>query len=81
MATPKNDTPRVRAKSAAVPYVDDARDYRDVVLLNAIKAAIQLIEDSEEPGLACDVLRLARDRLEASWPKTDVKFTAEVTHV
>jgi hypothetical protein len=66
---------------ATVPYVDDERDSRDCLLLGAIKGAIQLVEDGEsQPEMALAVLRLARDRLEASWPATDVKFVAEVSH-
>jgi hypothetical protein len=65
------------ATKPRVSYVDDDRDYQDVLVLNAMKAAIQLI-DAEEPGLAGDVLRLARDRLAACWPTTDVKFTVSV---
>jgi hypothetical protein len=63
------------------PYTDSERDYRDCLILNAIKAAISLIE-GEERDLASDVLRLARDRLEASWPHGEhAKFTAdEVAH-
>lgn len=53
----------VATKQARVPYVDNDRDYQDMLVLNAIKAAIELI-DSEASGLAADVLRLARDRLE-----------------
>jgi hypothetical protein len=90
MATRNHTSPKNR-QSEAVPtsqgwcpdrkniaYIDDARDFRDLLLLDAIKAAIQLIEDADEPLIACNVLRLARDRLEACWPKTNVKFTAEV---
>jgi hypothetical protein len=81
-ADPSAAAPKALVKSGPVPYVDDERDYRDVVLLGAIKGAIQLIEDAEAPDLACEVLRLVRDRLEASWPTSpDVKFTAEVAHV
>jgi hypothetical protein len=64
-------------EAARVPYVDYDRDYQDTLVLNAMKAAIELI-DAEEPGLAADVLRLARDRLEACWPTTNVKFTLPV---
>ena len=63
-------------EAVRVPYIDEDRDYQDVLVLNAVKAAIQLI-DAEESHLAADVLRLARDRLEASWPTTEVKFTLE----
>jgi hypothetical protein len=42
----------------------DERDRRDVLVLGAICAAIRLI-DCDEEDLAGDVLRLARDRLEA----------------
>lgn len=61
-----------------VPYIDSERDYRDTLLLDAIKTAIHLIDDGEELEMAASVLRLARDRLMGSWPKTDVKFTAQI---
>jgi hypothetical protein len=56
-----------RGASSEAPHVDEERDYRDAVMLGAIKAAIQLIQDSKEQevGMACNVLRLARDRLSA----------------
>lgn len=59
-----------------IPYIDEDRDYQDVLVLNAVKAAISLI-DAEQSNLAADVLRLVRDRLAASWPTTDVKFTLD----
>lgn len=35
------------------------------LMVQAVRAAILLIDNDEEPGLASDVLRLARDRLES----------------
>ena len=35
------------------------------LMAQAVRAAILLIDNDEEPGLASDVLRLARDRLES----------------
>jgi hypothetical protein len=71
-----------RKSSTAVPYVDEDRDFRDVKVLSAIRSAIVLIEEMGQSEDACNVLRLVRDSLEASWPKTNVKFTtAEVDHV
>lgn len=77
-----NSVPKNRAKSAAASYVDEDRDLRDVLVLSAINSAILLIENDSQPGHACDVLRLARDTLQASWPHTAKKFTAiaEVAH-
>jgi hypothetical protein len=73
-----NSTRAPKLRCEKVTYVDDARDYRDGVVLDAIKAAIDLIEDNEAPALACSVLRLVRDRLEARWPNNDVKFIGEL---
>jgi hypothetical protein len=60
-----------------IPYVDNERDARDCTVLSSVKAAIQLIDDGES-HLAVEVLRLVRDRLEASWPHTGAKFTADM---
>jgi hypothetical protein len=75
-----NSTPKKRRDSAAVPYVDNDRDFRDIILLGSIKAAIQLLTESNDPetDMACSVLRLARHRLETSWPTNGPKFTAQV---
>jgi hypothetical protein len=72
---PKNK-PKIRAESAAVPYIDDKRDYRDLVVITAIRTAIQMIADGSDD--ADDILRLALWSLEASWPVTEKKFTAQV---
>jgi hypothetical protein len=54
---------RVPAACADTP----AEQYELAVnlMVQAVRAAIMLIDDGDEPGLAADVLRLARDRLES----------------
>jgi hypothetical protein len=69
-----------KANPPAAIYIDHDRDFRDVVLRGAICGAIQLIDDGEQQK-AAEVLRLAVWNLEASWPVTDKKFTAEVANV
>jgi hypothetical protein len=44
----------------------DSRDLHDHLVLSAVCAAIQLIDICNQKDLAADVLRLARDRLEAA---------------
>jgi len=73
-------TPRLKEAPVTAFYVDDARDARDAVLRDAVRAAIKLIGDGS-PDLADGVLRLARDRLMSSWPHTNEMFTAEVANV
>jgi hypothetical protein len=51
MATSKSVTSKVRAKSAAVPYVDEKRDHRDLVVITAIRTAFEIVrEDDNDAG-------------------------------
>jgi len=61
MAKTKN-TPKISRKSAAapiperamVPYTDDARDHRDLIIGSAIRAAINIIaNDDNEARTSC----------------------------
>ena len=44
---------------------NEARDLRDDLVRSAIASAILLIENEDQPELAANVLRLARDAIEA----------------
>jgi hypothetical protein len=49
------------------PPVDTREEQLELacnLMVQAVRAAILLIEEDEQPGLAADVLRLARDRWE-----------------
>lgn len=62
---------------AQVPYIDEKRDHRDLVVITAIRTAIEIIghDDSD----AADILQLALWKMESSWPvNPERKFTAEV---
>lgn len=81
----KSNVAAIRPQSSRIDgrelaYIDGDRDQQDYLILNAIKAAITLIADSNEHEvvLAADVLRLARDRLETSLFH---RVTEEVAHV
>jgi hypothetical protein len=59
MAT-RNVTP-IRHADAREEQLDLAYD----LVLQAVRAAILLIDNDHQPGLAADVLRLARDRFDS----------------
>jgi hypothetical protein len=58
---------RPGTESPAPPSADTAEERHELavnLMIQAVRAAILLIDVDEQPGLAGDVLRLARDRLD-----------------
>jgi hypothetical protein len=62
---------RRKATPVRVPYLDEKRDCRDCIVVEALNAAIQLIEDDDADHIrlrqAVAVIRLARENLDISW--------------
>jgi hypothetical protein len=77
----RNLIPRIiRRKSAAepvqVPYVDEKRDHRDLVIITAISTALEIVRHDDND--AADILQLALWQMQSSWPVTEDKFCGEV---
>jgi hypothetical protein len=64
MAT-DNVTP-IRPGTGSIDTPVDQFELAQNLMVQAVRAAILLIAECEEPGLASDVLRLARDRYDSA---------------